>query len=237
MDFPRDNLTRSVPFEAIPSDDGLTFEGYAAVFGQRTEIDSWEGHFTEEFLPGAFTRTINAKTPVMQFDHGKHPFIGSIPLGTIKELREDAQGLYVKARLHPNWMIEPVRDAIREGSIDGMSLRMAVIQDDWTKGTIPHRAIREARVPELGPVVFPAYAGTTASVRSRELAALLADPELRSQLAQALILGTPPVEPAPEGTSPEGLAARQDPPPVGHSGMSRQERDRVLTLIAQGVQP
>lgn len=77
---------RSVPFEVTRTEDtgdGLTLEGYAAVFNEAVEINNWEGHFNEVFARGAFKKTISERMPVLQFDHGTHPMLGSIPLGPI----------------------------------------------------------------------------------------------------------------------------------------------------------
>lgn len=191
FDAPRDNLVRSVSFRAEPSDDGLTLEGYAAVFGARTTIDSWEGTFTEEVAKGAFKRSIGQRTPILQFDHGQHPLIGSMPIGVIRSIREDDHGLKVRARLSDNWLIEPVRDAIRDGAITGMSFRFRVIADKWSRGgDMPHRTIREVELYEAGPVVFPAYEQTSVGVRSRNVAAALTDPEVRAEVARLLLSGT-----------------------------------------------
>lgn len=168
MEAPNDFI-RSVPFELERADggDGLTLSGHAAVFNQVTRIDSWEGRFDEQIAPGAFKRTLDAKTPVLMFDHGKHPLIGTMPLGSITRAREDNVGLRIEARLHDNWLIEPVRDAIRSGAVDGMSFRFEAIQETWDEsGDIPLRTLTEVRVPEAGPVVFPAYQGTDVAVRS-----------------------------------------------------------------------
>lgn len=212
MEAPRDDLTRRVPFtvERSENGDGLTLSGYAAVFNELTRIDSWEGNFDEQIAPGAFKRSINARTPVLQFDHGSHPMIGSIPLGAIKSLREDRRGLYVEARLHDNWLVEPIRDAIRDGSVTGMSFRFNVVKDEWDEsGDIPVRTLKEVRLHELGPVVWPAYEQTTVGVRSK-YAELISDPEFVREVARAITLGTMPngtsEEPAPEGTSEEPAA-------------------------------
>jgi uncharacterized protein len=191
------DVVRSVPItvtRAEENGDGLSFEGYAAVWDAPTLIDSWEGRFREQIRRGAFRKSLSLRTPVLQFDHGQHPLIGSIPIGMIREAREDEQGVYVSARLHSGEFFAPVREAIASGSINGMSFRFEVQRDAWDHDTddgIPMRELIELRVPELGPVVFPAYAETTASVRAR--AARYAQ-ELRAVEA---------AEPTPETPSPE----------------------------------
>lgn len=230
------DLERSAPFQLVRADgdeggDGRTLSGYAALFGQPTEINSWEGVFTETIRKGAFKKTIREQTPVMQFDHGRHPLIGSIPIGSIADLREDDQGLYVEGRITDNWLMQPVRDAIAEKTVNGMSFRFEVVREEWRdvngklvkpeevydllwmpgdRGPL-RRELIELKCRELGPVVFPAYAGTSVSVRARDVADDLAhddemtrrirhslardaaapsvpdDPELRREVATALL--------------------------------------------------
>jgi len=186
-----DNLRRSVEFRAERSDDGLTLDGYGAVFNDWTEINDRQGSFMEQIAPGAFKRTLNARTPVLQFDHGSHPLIGSIPLGRITSISEDGHGLRVKARLSDNWLVEPVRDAIRDGAITGMSFRFRVVGESWeSRGGVDYRTIVEVELYEVGPVVMPAYESTTVGVRSRQTALALTDPEVRREVASLLTLGT-----------------------------------------------
>jgi HK97 family phage prohead protease len=158
---------REAVFEMEPSADGLTLEGYAAVFNTPTQIRDWEGDFEETIKPGAFQRTLAQRMPVLMFNHGKHPLIGDMPLGVIRHAEEDSKGLYVSARLTDNWLVQPVRDAIRDGGIRGMSFRFTVPQggDTWSARNTK-RAIHDLDSKELGPVVFPAYEPTTVSVRS-----------------------------------------------------------------------
>ncbi|MCB9376796.1 MAG: HK97 family phage prohead protease [Microthrixaceae bacterium] len=234
MDLPRDDLTRSVPFHLERADenaDGLTLEGYAAVFDSPTRIDSWEGFFDEVIARGAFAKTIKERKPVIQFDHGQHPLVGSIPLGSIDVLREDDHGLYVRARLHDNWLVQPVRDAIASGSVDGMSFRFSVVKEQVDESPdVPLRTVQEVKLYEVGPVVFPAYEATSVGVRS-QVTAILADPTARAELARAIVLGTPDAEAARAGTSDEEAAPSQEPPDPGHSGLSPDERDRALALL------
>ncbi|MEU2181238.1 HK97 family phage prohead protease [Streptomyces thermolilacinus] len=206
------DLERSAPFSFQRTDgdepgDGRSLSGYAAVFGQDTEIDSWEGHFVETIRKGAFRKTIRESVPVMQFDHGRHPLIGSLPIGQITDLREDDQGLYVEARVTDNWLMQPVRDAIAEGSVNGMSFRFEVVREEWRdvngklvrpeevldllwmpgdRGPL-RRELIEVRMRELGPVVFPAYAGTSVSVRARGVASeLIRSGDMARQIRQSL---------------------------------------------------
>lgn len=234
MDAPRDDLTRHAPFEVTRADDdgdGLTLEGYAAVFGSPTLINSWEGRFEEIIAKGAFARTIKAKTPILQFDHGAHPLIGSLPLGVIRQLREDDHGLFVRARLSDNWLVQPVRDAIKDGAVTGMSFRFAVPQngDDWNHDNDPPvRTIREVKLFELGPVVFPAYESTAVGVRARQVADALSDPEVRADLARIFALGTA-VDPVTD-TSTDAPAPAEDPAPATPR-TTRQERRRIAARI------
>ena len=163
--------TRSFTFEARSvGDDGRTLEGYAAVFNTPTRIAATGGDFDETILPGAFTRSLAQRMPVLQFEHGRDPRVGAVPIGAIDSLSEDDNGLHVRARLYDNPVVEPVRQAIAGQSIKGMSFRFGVPDggDTWTRqrGGLELREIRDADVHELGPVVFPAYDTTTVSVRS-----------------------------------------------------------------------
>jgi hypothetical protein len=180
----RTEEVRHVEFRASDGADGQTLEGYAAVFNAWTDIRDHLGTYRERIAPGAFKRTIGQRTPVLQFDHGQHPLIGSLPLGSVSALREDKNGLFVRARLSDNWLIEPVRDAIRDGAVSGMSFRFRVVSDHWeTTDTGEERTISEVELLELGPVVFPAYEQTSVSVRS--LVRVL-DEETRAELAREL---------------------------------------------------
>lgn len=235
----RDGLLRTKPFMLERADgdtgDGLTLRGHAAVFNEPTLIDSWEGKFREQIARGAFKKTFSERTPVLQFDHGSHPLVGSIPIGRIDEAREDTVGAFVQARLHDNWLVQPVRDAISEGSIGGMSFRFTVIREEWRDedgrtvtneddlwslldAGVLTRTLKEVRCPELGPVVFPAYDGTDVGVRSGttiiDLGALRRDPETRKKLARALWMAEQQKDTAPP---PAGHPVIDDAPPVsGH---------------------
>lgn len=179
--------SRSVEFRATDDvGDGRTLEGYAAVFDQPTIIESYAGSFEETIKRGAFRKTLQERRPVLQFDHGNDKRTGTIPIGAIKDLREDSEGLFVRARLFDNDLVEPIRQAIEGGAIRGMSFKFRVVSERWIdrdgkriptdkvedlirdpgdRGPI-RREITEVELFELGPVVFPAYEQTSVGVRS-----------------------------------------------------------------------
>lgn len=230
---PRENLLRTAPIalraasEMPDENDGLTFDGWGAVFGRETIIDSWEGKFREKVMPGSMKKSFRENPPKIQFDHGHHPLIGSIPIASLRSATEETDpvyapdgGAHVVARLMDNWLIQPVRDAIASDppAINGMSFRFSVIRDVWFDNEgkqirdeaklfdmlrqtwyedVPDdelmlRELRELKVPEIGPVVWPAYEETSASVRSKtftvDFGSLQSDPEQRKELARAVFL-------------------------------------------------
>lgn len=224
---PTTDLRRSMPFTMRAADDarendGLTIDGYAVVFNRVTVIDSWEGRFRELLAPGSTKKSVRERTPKLQFDHGRHPLIGSIPIGRWETVEEASDrdlapegGLHTIGRLHDNWLIQPVRDAIREGSIDGMSFRFEVVAERWetpdgkritdqdklyaelARGWMENlpedqlllRTLKEVKVSEAGPVVWPAYDDTSVGVRSQVVIDLtrLNEPEQRRRLADAVL--------------------------------------------------
>ncbi|MGN9802056.1 HK97 family phage prohead protease [Micromonospora sp. L32] len=244
----REDLCREAPFtvRAAGGDaeggDGLTLDGYGAVFNSVTTIDSWEGSFEEVIAPGAFRKSLRERTPRLQFDHGYHPLIGSIPIGKITEIGEDDRGLHVVARLHDNWLIEPIRDALAEESIDGMSFRFSVMREEWRDAsnklikaddvskalfypaalsyevTAPlRRTLKEVKVSEVGPVVWPAYDDTSVGVRSKVTIDLgrLGDPDTRRTLARAVYLADAAERTNRSTDAPPADQGRPDGHPAG----------------------
>lgn len=232
---PTDRLLRVTPFGLVragetasdgEAGDGLTMDGFAAVFNRETLIDSWEGRFWEQVAPGSMKKTFREMTPKVQFDHGTHPMIGSVPIAAVRTVEEATDpvlapdgGAHIVARLFDNWLVEPVRDAIDSGAVNGMSFRFSVVKEEWRdpdgkllrdpqqiqeelfrswwedlpEDELLHRNLRELRVPELGPVVWPAYAETTVGVRDGagrvviDLAAVRSgDPEERRKVADLI---------------------------------------------------
>ena len=177
---PKDDLFRmvetgpaKVEFRSDDPPEGTigTLAGYAAVFNQDTLIDSWEGRFFESLAPGAFKKTLKEAGHRVRalFDHGMDPAIGNKPLGKPQVMREDDYGLYVEVPLDDTSYNRDLVASLRSGAIDGQSFRFSVKDEDWeTRDGAEYRTIRQVALHEFGPVTFPAYEATTASIRSAE---------------------------------------------------------------------
>ncbi len=219
---PLDGL-REAPFSVVRADegDGMTLDGWGAVFNRETVIDSWEGRFREKIAPGAMKRSFRETPPKIQFDHGRHPTIGSIPIAKLERVAEEIDpvfapegGAHIVGRFLDHPIVDLVRQAIEAEAINGMSFRFSVMQESWQTADgrpirddqalmvelarsldlpddeLPVRILRQVKVPEMGPVVWPAYAETSVSARSIiDLGALRrGDPEQRRLLAGAMLL-------------------------------------------------
>jgi phage head maturation protease len=202
--------------------DGLTLDGYGAVFESVTIIDSYEGRFKEKIALGSMKRSFRETPPKVQFDHGRHPMIGSIPIAELRSISEESDpvlapngGAHIVARVFDNWMMAPVRDAIAARAVDGMSFRFSVVREGWetadgktirdeaqlqdllrqtcyadvAEADLLVRTLKELKVPEMGPVTWPAYSDTSVSVRSQVIdLGRLHEPEQRKLLARAVFL-------------------------------------------------
>lgn len=270
---PRTDVLRTSPFalraENAETGDGLTLDGYAAVFNRKALIDSWEGRFWEDIANGSMRKSFREMPPKIQFEHGRHPLVGSIPIARLTTIEEASDpelapdgGAHVVGRLHDNWLIEPVRDAIANRAVDGMSFRFTVVREEWRDADgkvirdeeklrellrrtwfeeVPDeelltRTLKEVRVPELGPVVFPAYAETSVGVRS--MLDRLGTAERRA-LAHTLLDGTEPEQAKDTTGQPSARSAgggeHGDEPGTGETHPSSRTRARERTLRLKGI--
>lgn len=178
----RDGLYRAVfpgaELRAAASGDGMpTLVGHFAVFNKPTEIASFmEGNFLERIAPGAFKKTFSESRAIKcLFQHGCDPDIGDKPLGPIETLREDDTGAFYEVPLlDASYVRDDVLPGLEAG-VYGASFCFEVIKEEFNeepgisadnpKG-LAERTLLEVRVPEFGPVTFPAYEEATAGVRS-----------------------------------------------------------------------
>lgn len=166
------DLWPGVELRAAP--DGFTFEGYAAVFDTPSVRMAFPGvnggqPFREVVHRGAFAKTL-AEAPVIrllwQHDDSTLP-LASTRNGSLT-LSEDERGLRVSGTLPDDEWGRPVRNAIADGRIAGMSFRFQKVIDKFTKDAGEAvRHLHEVRlVHEVSVTDNPAYPATAAAVRS-----------------------------------------------------------------------
>lgn len=262
---------REAPFSIVrdaATGDGMTLDGWGAVFNRMTVIDSYEGRFREQIAPGAMKRSFKETPPKIQFDHGRHPSIGSIPIAKLERIAEEVDpvlapegGAHIVGRFLNHPLVDLVRQAIEAEAINGMSFRFGVVQEAWTRADgspirderalinelaramdhpeeeLPIRTLRQVKVPEMGPVVWPAYADTSVSTRSViDLGALRrGDAEQRRILAEAMIVADmADRDAAEEETSAQVVEETQrDTDPVVEHVDSSDDAQRSTTAVGE----
>ena len=127
------------------TDEG-TFCGYGAVF------DNVDDH-GDVILPGAFTKTISKKTPVMLWQHSS-----SQPIGVYENIKEDNIGLWVEGRLLLD--IPKAKEAhilLKNRAIRGLSIGYVPVAWEWESRDDNYiRKLKEIDLWEVSLVTFPA---------------------------------------------------------------------------------
>jgi phage head maturation protease len=173
-----DVVRSGAPAELHAVDGSLgTLAGRFTEFNRWYRVSSWlEGDFMERVAPGATADTIRDDIGAMRvlFDHGMDGQIGNKVLGPIDELEEKSDGSYYGVPLFDTSYNRDLLPGLKAG-VYGASMRMRVTADAWddeppkskaNPDGIPERTITRMRVPEFGPVTFPANPGATSGIRS-----------------------------------------------------------------------
>jgi phage head maturation protease len=151
--------------------------GRFSEFGRWYKVSSrFEGDFMERVAPGATVDTIRDDIGSMRvlFDHGMDAQIGNKVLGPIGSLTERSDGPHYEVPLFDTSYNRDLLPGLKAG-VYGASMRMRVTGDEWddepprsdtNPDGIPERTITRMKVPEFGPVTFPANQGASAGIRS-----------------------------------------------------------------------
>lgn len=165
-----------VDYEIVDSNEGMRFEGYAAIFDSDSRPlpgSNRGGVFTERIAPGAFLRSLKSRNDIkLLWNHDTSEVLGSTRAGTMK-LVEDERGLKVMATLPNTNRGRDAAELLRRGDVDAMSFGFTVPKggDDWNaNGT--ERTLREVMLHEVSLVAFPAYEDTAGTATVRGLAAI-----------------------------------------------------------------
>ena len=127
--------------------DGRVIEGYASVFGRRDQGG-------DVVLPGAYAVSLKAMAKAdrrvkMLWQHDP-----AQPIGIWDEVKEDANGLWVKGRLLPE--VAKGREAVallEAGAIDGLSIGYRTVKAE--KDGKGQRLLSELELWEVSLVTFP----------------------------------------------------------------------------------
>ena len=169
------DLWPDADFELRAESDGLTFEGYAALYdvpSARLAFREIRGGqpFREIIRPGAFRKSLDAKPNItLRYQHEMRTLPLASTKGGTMQLTDDGKGLRVQAVLPDNEWGRPVRDAIARGDIGGMSFRFQKVLDKWEQDGdgFNLRSLLEVKLDkEVSVTEFPAYPDTIATVRA-----------------------------------------------------------------------
>lgn len=148
--------------------------GYGAVFFRAddagTEYQLWEDTF-ERIMPGAFDRALREDDVRSMFNHDPNMILGRTSANTLL-LSVDRIGLKYEVEPDPlSPVCQHVLASVRRGDVSGSSFMFIPTRTKWLEvmegeRRVWYREIEEVDLWEVGPVVFPAYAATTAGVRS-----------------------------------------------------------------------
>lgn len=149
--------------------DKIEFVGHAAVFDRLSDD---LGGFRERVQRGAFRKVLDSGPDVrFLLNHDANLLMARTTNGTL-EMREDPKGLRVYALLNPD--VQASRDTkalVSRGDITGMSFSFRIYPDGsdvWQEedGELIRTIVSFGRIGDVGPVTYPAYPQTDASMRS-----------------------------------------------------------------------
>jgi HK97 family phage prohead protease len=151
-------------FEVRETPEGMTFEGYAAVFNAPSEPLP----FTEKIERGAFEKSLKTRNDIkLLWNHDTGQVLASTRAKTLT-LTEDERGLKVVASLPNTTLGRDTAELLKRGDVDSMSFGFSVIKDTWNaEGS--QRTLNAVRLHEVSIVAFPAYTATAGTTTVRAL--------------------------------------------------------------------
>jgi len=150
------------------ADEGEKLVGYAAVFGEETDIG---GYFREVVKRGAFTEALTRDDIHALFNHDYAYVIGRKKAGTL-QISEDDHGLRVEITPPNTQTARDLLENVRAGNIDQMSFAFSMEggKQSWDEtGETPLRTIEKVgELFEVSVVPRGAYPTTEIGLRSLE---------------------------------------------------------------------
>jgi HK97 family phage prohead protease len=150
-----------------------TIEGYGAIFYDGTEASEYRLYddMVERIDESAFARAIKENQDVRGlFNHDPSLVLGRSTSGTMK-LSVDKTGLLYVIQKGNTTVANDVAEHLERGDVSGSSFAMVVRGVEWHQEerngvTVDVRTIKDVDLFDVGPVTYPAYAGTESGLRS-----------------------------------------------------------------------
>lgn len=174
-------LSLPVELRSEEDGDGHLIEGYAAVFG---EVSNMGGYFEERIAEGAFDASLSRGDDVtLLINHQGLP-LARTGSGSLS-LTADQRGLKVSTRLNPDDPdVARIIPKMRRGDLSKMSFAFRAVKTNWDESRdIPLRTLEQVDLFDVSIVTDPAYQGTEIALRGLDLAGLSAAAELRKRQA------------------------------------------------------
>ena len=145
--------------------DTFTFEGHAAVFDKRSEDLGFFEPVYEVIKRGAFKDAIKRDDVRFLINHDGIP-LARTKSGTLR-LQEDDTGLLVEIDPPDTEQARALVASIERGDVDQMSFGFAVLEQAWSIDENEQyiRTLKQVKLYDVSPVVYPAYPDTSVSVR------------------------------------------------------------------------
>jgi HK97 family phage prohead protease len=206
----RVTLVRSFDSAVLAAGDGRTLDtrivpyGVSAIVADPPRFKAYR----EAFTPGAFERQIANPDRVrvwLNFEH-EQGLRGIVGHGVA--LRDQADGLHGRFRVHENVDGDKALQLVRDGILTGLSLEFVALRSKIADGVV-HRL--RAHIDKVSLCRSPAYAGAEVlAVRQRPLEVERAEPALSADVTERLeALGVAPLRRMATTSKPwDGSASR-----------------------------
>ena len=159
--------TNASAFEVREVEDGApVVSGYAAIFDTPTRI----GSFTEVIARGAFDEALETADVRALFNHDANQILArrhADGTGTLK-LSTDEHGLRYEFSPGDQTYARDLVESMRRGDVSASSFAFTIEEQTWDDKRSTRTVEKVGTLVDISPVVFPAYAETSASVRAED---------------------------------------------------------------------
>lgn len=153
---------RIVELRAV-EDEEMVVEGYAAVFGEVTDL----GWVKEVISRGAFDEA-DMSDIVMKYNHANDILPLARTRGGSLQFEIDDHGLKIRAKLPDTSVNRDIYKLIRAGVLSKMSFAFTVKSEEYDYETDTRTILAFDKIFDVSVVDFPAYDGTEIYARNQE---------------------------------------------------------------------